>query len=87
MAPKPSFETMCFNPFLTNDSLNDSNQNPDANFYNNISSLKSNYLSPSEIDKKIQEFLYRIIFCSPPEHQKYEQKFRSFSRFLQVLKH
>ena len=56
MAPKPSFETMCFNTFLTNDSLNDSNQNPDVNFYNNISSLESNYLSPSEIDKKFKNF-------------------------------
>ena len=84
MAPEPSFETMCFNPFLANDCLNNSNQNPDVNFYNNISSLESNYLSPSEIDK---EFLYRIIFCSSPEHQKYEQIFRDFSRFLQVLKH
>ena len=56
MAPEPSFETMCFNPFLANDSLNDSNQNPDVNFYNNISSLESNYLSPSEIDKNFQNF-------------------------------
>ena len=55
MAPEPSFETMCFNPFLASDSLNDSNQNPD-NFYNEISSLESNYLSPSEIDKNFKNF-------------------------------
>ena len=84
MAPEPSFETMCFNRFLANDSLNYSNQNLDVNFYNNISSLESTYLSPSEIDK---EFLYRIIFRSSPEHLKYQQKFRGFSRFLEVLKH
>ena len=43
MAPEPSFESMCFNPFLANDSLNDSNQNPDVNFYNDISSLGTSY--------------------------------------------
>ena len=56
MAPEPSFETMCFNPFLANDSLNDSNQNPDVNFNNNISPLESNYLSPSEMYKNLQNF-------------------------------
>ena len=56
MAPESSFETMCFNPFLANDSLNDSNQNPGVNFYNNISSLDSNYLSSSEIDENFNNF-------------------------------
>ena len=56
MAPKPSFESMCFNPFLTNVSVNNSNQNPDVNFYHNISSLETSYLSPSEIDKNFQNF-------------------------------
>ena len=51
MAPEPSFESMCFNPLLVNNSLNDSNQNLDFNFYNGISSLETNYLSPSKIDK------------------------------------
>ena len=56
MTPEPSLETMCFNPFLTDDSLNNSNQNPDVNFYNDISSLETSYLSPSEIDKNFQNF-------------------------------
>ena len=56
MAFESSFETMCFNPVLANDSLNDSNQNPDVNFYKNISSLGSNYLPPSEIDKNFKNF-------------------------------
>ena len=56
MTPEPSFETMWFNPFLANDSLNDSNQNPGVNFYNDISSPEVSYLSPSEIDKNFQSF-------------------------------
>ena len=75
---------MCFNAFLTNDSLNDSNQNADVNLYNNISVLESNYLSPSKIDKNFQNSSKESFSV---KHQKYEQKFRGFSRFLQVLKH
>ena len=56
MAPEPSFETMCFNPFLANDSLNDSNQTSDVNFYNDISSLETSYLSPSKIGKNFLNF-------------------------------
>ena len=56
MAPKPSFESMCFNPFLVNVSVNNSNQNSDVNFYQNFSSLETSYLSPSEIDKNFQNF-------------------------------
>ena len=57
MTPEPSFETMCFNPFLlANNSLNDFNQNPDVNFYNDISSLETSYLSPSKIGKNFLNF-------------------------------
>ena len=56
MAPEPSFESTFFNPFLANDSVNDSNQNLDVNFYNDISSLGTSCLSPSEINKNFQNF-------------------------------
>ena len=85
MVPEPSFESMCFNLFLSNDSINDSNQNPDVNFHNDISSLETSYLSPSELDKNFQNF--SKLFCSLSKHEKYEQKIRGLSRFLQVPKH
>ena len=53
---------MCFNPFLANDSLNDSNQNPDVNFYNGISSFATSYLSLSKIDKNFQNFSKESFF-------------------------
>ena len=52
--PKPSFESMSFNAFLANDSLKDSNQNSDVNFYSDISSLETSYLSPSKTDQMIK---------------------------------
>ena len=56
MAPKPSFESMFSNPFFGNNSLKDFNQNPDVNFYNDISSLGTNYFSPSKIGKNFHDF-------------------------------
>ena len=57
MAPEPQFETMCFNLFLANDALNDSNQSPDVNFYNDISSLESNYYHQAKLIKTSTNFL------------------------------
>ena len=57
MAPEPEFETMCFNLFLANDALNDSNQSPDVNFYNDISSLESNYYHQAKLIKTSTIFL------------------------------
>ena len=51
MPPEPSFESLCFNPFLVKDSLNDTNQDPDVNFYNDISSVETSYLSPCDFSE------------------------------------
>ena len=45
MAPELSFESICFNPFLANDIVNNSNQNSDVNFNNDTSSLETSFLS------------------------------------------
>ena len=82
MAPEPSFETMCFNPFLANNSLNDSNQNPDVNVNNDISFLESNYLSPSEIDKKFQNFFkesFSVFHLNIRSMKKFSRLFKIFT--------
>ena len=84
MAPEPSFETMCFNPFLASDSLNDSNQNPD-NFYNEISSLESNYLSPSEIDKNFQNFSKESFSVLHQNIRSMNKNFEAFQDFYKPL--
>ena len=85
MAPEPSFETMCFNPFLANDSLNDSNQNPDVNFYNKISSLESNYLSPSEIDKNFKNFSTESFSVLHLNIRSMNKNFEAFQDFYKSL--
>ena len=84
MAPEPSFETMCFNLFLTNDSLNDCNQNPDVNFYN-ISSLESNYLSSSEIDKNFQNFSKESFSVLHLNIRSMNKNFEAFQDFYKSL--
>ena len=76
---------MCFNPFLANDSLNDSNQNPDVNFYNNISSLESNYLSPSEIDKNFQNFCKESFSVLHLNIRSKNKNFEAFQDFCKSL--
>ena len=44
MAAQPTFESLGFNPFLAKDYLNDSNQDPDIKFYNDIYYVETSYL-------------------------------------------
>ena len=81
MARKSSFETMSFNPFLANNSLNDSNQNPNVNFCKDISSLESTYLSPSEIEKNFQNFSkksFSVLHLNIRSMTKYFEAFQDF---------
>ena len=53
MAAKPTFKSLCFNPFLAKDYLNDSNQDPDIDFYDDIYSIETSCLLPCEANKKL----------------------------------
>ena len=88
MAPEPSFESMCFNPFLANDSVNASNQNPDVNFYNDFSSLETSYLSPSEIYKNFQNFYkesFSVLHLNIGSMNKNLETFQDFYRSLNTI--
>ena len=74
-----------FNPFLANDSLNDSNQNPDVNFHHNISSLESNYLSPSKIDKNFQNFAKQSFSVLQLTIRSLNKNFEAFQNFYKSL--
>ena len=77
MAPEPSFETACFNPFLVNDSVNDSNQNPKY--------LESNYLSPSKIDKNFQNFAKQSFSVLQVTIRSLNKNFEAFQNFYKSL--
>ena len=56
MITEATFESLSFNPFFAKDYLNDSNQDPDVNFFNNISSVETGYLLPCEANNKLKFF-------------------------------
>ena len=84
MAPEPSFESVCFNPFLANDSLNDPIQNHDVNFYG-IFSPETNYLSPSEIDKNFQNFSEESFSVLHLNIRSMNKNFEAFQDFYKTL--
>ena len=48
MAPNATLKTLSFNPFIVHGNMNDSNQDPDLNFFHKsvFSSLDMDYISP-----------------------------------------
>ena len=54
MAAEPTFKSLCFNSFLAKDYLNDSNQDPDTDFYNGIYSIEATFLLPCETNNKLK---------------------------------
>ena len=81
MAPESSFEFMPLNSFLANDSVNYSNQNLDINYYNDISSLGTSYLSPSEIDKNFQNFSIESFSVLHLNIKSMNKNFEAFQEF------
>ena len=64
MAAEPTFESLCCNVFLAKDYLNDSNQDPDVNFYNDISSIETSFflhLNIRSMTKNFETFYNSII--------------------------
>ena len=57
MAPNITFESLYFNPFIVNDSLNDNSQDPDVNvFHDNVSPFDIDYISPSSFNGNFKDF-------------------------------
>ena len=57
MAPNTTFESLNFNPFIANDSLNDNSQDPDVNFFHdNVSPLDTDYISPDDFSGNFKDF-------------------------------
>ena len=85
MPPEPSFESLCFNPFLVKGSLNDTNQDPDVNFYNDISSVETNYLSPCEANNKLKSFTSETFSILHLNIRSMNKNFEAFREFYESL--
>ena len=85
MSPEPSFESLYFNPFLVKDSLNYTNQDPDVNFYNDISSVEISYLSPSEANNKLKSFTSETFSILHLNIRSMNKNFEAFREFYESL--
>ena len=85
MTPEPSFESLCFNPFLIKDSLNDSSQDPDINFYNDISSIETTYLKPNEVNKDFENFSSETFSILHLNIRSMNKNFENFQAFYKSL--
>ena len=57
MAPNTTFESLNFNPFIVNDSLNDNSQDPDVNFFHyNVSPLDTDYILLDDFSRNFKDF-------------------------------
>ena len=67
MAPNTTFKSLNFNPFIVNDSLNDTSQDAGVNFFhNNVSPLDTNYISSTDFKGilKISWKIYSLFYIS-----------------------
>ena len=72
-------------PFFASDSVNDSNQYPDVSFYDDISSLETSYLSPSEIDKNFQNLSKESFTVFHLNIRSMNKNFEAFQDFYKSL--
>ena len=82
MAAEPKFES-----FLAKDCLNDSNQDPDINFYNYIYSIETSYLMLWEANSKLKHFsseTFSVLRLNIGSMTKNFETFRDFYNSLNV---
>ena len=70
---------------FASDSVNDSNQYPDVSFYDDISSLETSYLSPSEIDKNFQNLSKESFTVFHLNIRSMNKNFEAFQDFCKSL--
>ena len=85
MAAESTFESLCFNSFLAKDYLNDSNQDPDINFCNDIYSMKTSYLLPCEANNKLKRFSSETFSVLQLNIRSMTKNFESFKEFYNSL--
>ena len=85
MVLNSTFESLTFNPFLINNTLNIANHYHDINFFlDNLSSFNPDYISPQNFEKNFEDLSENSFFyisLLEPLKQKI-QIFKEFSKLL-----
>ena len=69
MVPNTTFESLNFNPFIVNDSLNDNSKDLDVNFFHdNVSTLDTDYISLDDFSGNFKRFHGQFILCPTSQY-------------------
>ena len=86
MAPNTTFESLNFNPFIANDSLNDNSQDPDVNFFHdNVSPLDTDYISPDDFSGNFKDFTENSFSVLHLNIRSLNKNFESFAELYKSL--
>ena len=86
MAPNTTFELLNFNPFIVNDSLNDTSQDPDVNFFHdNVSLLDPDYISPDNFSGIFKDFTENSFSVLHLNIRSLNKNFESFAELYKLL--
>ena len=84
MAPNTSFESLNFNPFIANDSLNNNSQDPDVNFFHdNVSPLDTDYISADDFSGNFKDLTENSF---PLLHLNIRSLIKNFESFPELYK-
>ena len=86
MALNTTFESLNFNPFIVNDSLNDNSEDPNVNFFHdNVSPLDIDYISPDNFNGSFKELTENSFSVLHLNIRGLNKNFESFAELYKSL--
>ena len=86
MTPNTTFESLNFNPFIVNDSLNDNIQDLDVNFFlDNVFPLDADYISPSDFNGNSKDFTENSFSVLYLNIRTLDKNFETFVKHYKLL--
>ena len=86
MAPNTTFESLNFNPFIVNNSLNDNSQDRDVNFFHdNIFPVDTDYISSDDFSGNLEDFAQNSFSVLHLNIRSLNKNFESFAELYKSL--
>ena len=86
MAPNTTFESLNFNPFIANDSLDDNSEDSDVNvFHGNVSPVDTNYISLGDFSGNFKDFAENSFSVLYLDIRSLNKNFESFAELCKSL--
>ena len=85
MTPDSNFESMSYNPFSVKDGFANSDNDPDINFYQDISSLDTHYFTPNDFQDNFKCFYENTFSLLHLNIRSINKNFETFKQFYSSL--